>query len=277
MQHYPILIGRTGGNYHLFNGTDHLALYARTGSGKGVSFVIPNIFAWAGSLVVLDIKGEAFRATAGHREAMGQEVYLFDPASETGRSHRWDPFAVVQRGSIARFRQIARQANLLFPEHDQIGSSGNNQKFWDDIGRQTYGSVSTILAETPGEPITMGRIADLFARDDGHEIVADMIAAGRKAGRPLSQNAVSGVSGYIGSEKKFRDEVTYHRLDQAADLVRSANCRGNIGQRLRPSRSAPQADDHLCRSGAGQHTPHAPPAAAVLGCLRQPEHRHDAG
>ena len=99
---------------------------ARTGAGKGVGFCLPNCFAWQGSLVVLDVKGEAFRATAGHRKAMGQDVYLFDPASESGRSHRWDPFAAVQRTTAARFRQIARHANLLFPEMDQIGGSANN-------------------------------------------------------------------------------------------------------------------------------------------------------
>jgi type IV secretion system protein VirD4 len=158
--------------------------------------------------VVLDVKGEAFRATAGYRKDMGQEVYLFDPASETGRSHRWDPFAAVQRNSVSRFRQIARQANLLFPEIDQIGGSANNNAFWDSAGRQAFSAVATIIAETPAEPLTMENVAQLFARTDGHEWLAQRVEAQRRTGQPYSKIAVDGISDYIGSNPKLRNDIT---------------------------------------------------------------------
>jgi type IV secretion system protein VirD4 len=207
MQEHDILLGKVGRQLLTLPGGEHVALHARTGAGKGVSFVIPNCFSWPGSLVVLDIKGEAYRATAGHRAAMGQDVYLFDPASETGQSHRWDPFAAVQRTSIARFRQIARQANLLFPEIDSMGGAGNNQKFWDDAGRMAFTGVATILAETPGEPLTMQRIAQLFTRDDGHDCLATRIEESRQSGRPYSQIAVDGISDFSGTDAKLRGDI----------------------------------------------------------------------
>jgi type IV secretion system protein VirD4 len=207
MRQNPLLIGKSGHFYLNLHGTDHAAVYARTGTGKGVSFVIPNCFAWQGSLVVLDIKGEAFRATAGHRKAMGQDVYLFDPASEAGRSHRWDPFAAVQLTSTARFRQIAHQANLLFPEIDNIGGGSNHNKFWDDAGRQAFSAVATILAETPTEPLTMENVAQLFARDDGYEWLSGRIAETRRTGQPHSKIAADGVSDYIGSDPKLRADI----------------------------------------------------------------------
>ena len=112
MQEHDILLGQpTLASLLRFEGTEHVALHARSGSGKTSGFTIPNCFAWGGSLVVLDIKGEVFAATAGHRaETLRQDVYLLDPASQDGRSHRWDPFASVQRqsrfpGSIRSVRQ----------------------------------------------------------------------------------------------------------------------------------------------------------------------------
>src|ERR1700722_1982954 len=116
MQERDILLGQSDrGEFLRFEGTEHVALHARSGSGKTSGFTIPNCFAWGGSLVVLDIKGEAFAATAGHRAlTLKQDVYLLDPASQDGRSHRWDPFASVQRNSISRFDQISRQAYQLF-------------------------------------------------------------------------------------------------------------------------------------------------------------------
>ena len=208
MQGHDILLGKSDGHLLSLPGGEHVALHARTGAGKGVGFVIPNCFAWPGSLVVLDIKGEAYRATAGYRaDVLRQDVYLLDPASETGQSHRWDPFAAVQRASLSRFRQIARQANLLFPEIDTVGGSGNNNKFWDDAGRQAFTAVATILAESPNQPLTMQAITQIFTRDDGHDWLAAKVADSRKSGRPYSQIAIDGISDFIGSDPKLRGDI----------------------------------------------------------------------
>ncbi|MGD0107269.1 MAG: type IV secretory system conjugative DNA transfer family protein [Rhodopila sp.] len=207
MREYDILLGRVGRQILSLPGTEHVELDARTGAGKGVSFVLPNCFAYPGSLVVLDIKGEAFRATAGHRASMGQDIYLFSPDARDGRSHRWDPFGGVQRESNDRFRQIARQASLLFPEHDQVGVAGNNAKFWDDVGRQAFTSVATIMAESPDEALTMGNMTQLFLREDIHQVLADKIAASRRAGRSYSQSAINGASDLIGGDTKLRGEI----------------------------------------------------------------------
>ena len=97
--------GQIGGAYLTSSLAEH-SLSTENRRRQGRWLRLPSCFSWQGSLVVLDVKGEAFRATAGHRKAMGQDVYLFDPASESGRSYP-DPFAAVQRTTAARFRQIA--------------------------------------------------------------------------------------------------------------------------------------------------------------------------
>jgi type IV secretion system protein VirD4 len=208
MREHDILLGRhQDGSYIRFGGGEPVAVHARTGSGKSADFGIPNCFTWQGSLVVLDIKGEAFRATAGHRAAMGQDVYLLEPASKVGRSHRWDPFAAVARRSLDRFRQIARMGSLQFPEIDQIGGGANNNKFWDDCGRQSFKAVATIIAESPYERLTMERIAGIFNRADGHYWLAEKIDGRRSTDEPYSQIAVDGISDYIGDDPKLRADI----------------------------------------------------------------------
>jgi type IV secretion system protein VirD4 len=198
MQMHPILIGKTGQDYLNFHGSEHLALYARTGTGKSSSVVIPNCFAWRGSLVVLDVKGEAFRATAGYRaDVLGQDVYLFDPAAEDGRTHRWNPLQPVQRNSLSRFDQINRQAFMLFPEASG-GSTSNADAFWTPSARGAFIAVATLLAETPGRAFCMGAVLRHFARGDSQEVLAKMIQRRRASGSPgYSQIAVDGASDYL--------------------------------------------------------------------------------
>jgi len=197
MKQHPILIGKQGRNYLNFEGSEHAALYARTGTGKTSSVVIPNCFSWRGSLVVLDVKGEAFRATAGYRSrVLGQDVFLFDPAAENERTHRWNPLAPVQRTSLDRFDQISRQAFMLFPEVT-TGSGGNAEAFWTPSARGAFTAVATLLAETPGRQFSMAEVLRCFARGDSQDMLASLIQQRRGSGTPgYSQIAIDGISDY---------------------------------------------------------------------------------
>ena len=64
----------------------HAAAFSRTGGGKGVSVVIPNLLSYKGSVVCIDIKGENTRLTAEHRRTrMGQAIITIDPFGIGGR------------------------------------------------------------------------------------------------------------------------------------------------------------------------------------------------
>ncbi len=76
-----LILGQTGrGQLIRMNNVVHTALFAPTGAGKGVSFVVP----WLrrgipGSVVVSDPKGENVALTALWRKAMGHQVVCLDP------------------------------------------------------------------------------------------------------------------------------------------------------------------------------------------------------
>lgn len=87
-----VLLGRTGkSNYLVADDFQHILLFAPTGSGKGVGFVIPNLLFWENSVVVHDIKGENHELCSGYRKKLGQEVYYWNPADPDGLSHCYNP------------------------------------------------------------------------------------------------------------------------------------------------------------------------------------------
>jgi len=52
-----LILGRNGRHLLRCEGEGHVLTVAPTGSGKGVSAVIPNLLAYPGSVVVVDLKG----------------------------------------------------------------------------------------------------------------------------------------------------------------------------------------------------------------------------
>ncbi len=82
-----LILGRTlkKGRLIRMRRFQNLAVIAPTGAGKGVSFLIVWLLSWLrGSCVVLDPKGELYRATAAKRRARGQKVYRLDPFGVCG-------------------------------------------------------------------------------------------------------------------------------------------------------------------------------------------------
>lgn len=58
----------------------HLVTFAPTGSGKGVSVIIPNLLHYSGPTIVIDPKGENFYVTASYRKrVLKQRILLLDP------------------------------------------------------------------------------------------------------------------------------------------------------------------------------------------------------
>jgi type IV secretion system protein VirD4 len=134
---HELLIGKTpAGRFLWFAGGEHTVVHARSGAGKSVGFAIPNSFLWPGSLACLDIKRELFQFTAGWRSSQDHEVFLFDPAAEDGRLHRWNPFWQVRRDHPERYDQIARMAFQLFPE--VAGQGNGNTDFWNAAAREAF-------------------------------------------------------------------------------------------------------------------------------------------
>lgn len=81
----------------------HVLIVGGTRGGKGVSYIVPNLCAWKGSVVVIDPKGENAMITARRRgggspycDGMGQQVYILDPFRAA--STAYDDFTDLSAG-----------------------------------------------------------------------------------------------------------------------------------------------------------------------------------
>ena len=128
-----IVVGKKNGKLLHFSGQQFVILAAPTRSGKGVGIVIPNLLSYQGSVVVLDIKQENFDLTSGYRKnILKQDVYLFNPFAEDGRTHRWNPMSYVSRDPHQRVSDVMSIAAMLYPDVTA------EQKFWVAQARNAF-------------------------------------------------------------------------------------------------------------------------------------------
>ena len=134
-----IVVGVWRGRYLRFAGQQFVLLAAPARSGKGVGIVIPNLLSYPDSVVVLDIKRENYALTAGFRRAHGQDVYLFDPFAEDGRTHRYNPLSAISHG-LFRVGDILAIGYALYPP-------GGHDDFWKDQARNLFLGIVLLLCE----------------------------------------------------------------------------------------------------------------------------------
>lgn len=148
-----ILLGRAGGRFLLFGGTEHVLLEAPTRSGKGVGVVIPNLLSWQDSVVVLDVKQENFAATAGFRKDGGQKVVLFNPTDKAGRTARYNPLSYIDRSNpIEVLVELQKIATMLYVPPEK------GEAFWTESARTGFVGVGAWIAAKPERPFTFGEI-----------------------------------------------------------------------------------------------------------------------
>src|SRR4051794_21336606 len=206
-----LILGRTrgfvgiGSRFVCLPGVEHVMLYARTGSGKGVSYVVPNCLNYADSLVVLGIKGENHRYTAAHRrKRLRQDVFLFSPLAEDGHTHCWNPLGDVSINSPDYISKLQRKAFDLFPEVD------DKTKFWQDGARSAFLGIAVLVAETPGMALNPGTIFDHFTRSDSIDTLARMIDERRNANTPYSQTCINLISDYLNGTEEVVKGIRKH-------------------------------------------------------------------
>jgi len=119
-------------------------LVAPPGGGKGVGVVIPTLLTWPGSAVVLDIKGENYEKTAARRKAMGDDVFVFSPLAEDGKTHRFNPLEAVAalEDEDQQYTELQRIA-----EHLLVPSGNADRSFMPGARELFIGAASAILKQ----------------------------------------------------------------------------------------------------------------------------------
>ena len=187
-----ILLGQLNGKYLSMPGQQGVILSAPPRSGKGVGVVIPNLLNFPGSVIVVDIKRENWGITSGFRQKHGQEVYLFDPLSETGETARWNPLYYVSDDANIRINDIQRIAEMLY-----LSETGKDS-FWVNSSRTLFLGITLYLFETKGATRTIGEVLrqGMYGGTTGEGFVAHwkkIIEDRKKSGQPLSWQCSSSI------------------------------------------------------------------------------------
>jgi type IV secretion system protein VirD4 len=151
-----MLLGKDKKGYLVAGGFQHALLFAPTGSGKGVGFVIPNLLTYDQSVFCHDIKLENFDLTSGWRKKMGQDVFVWNPADPDGITHCYNPIDWVSAKPGQMVDDVQKIANLIMPE----------KEFWNNEARSLFLGVVLYLLAVPDKIKSFGEVVRTMRSDD---------------------------------------------------------------------------------------------------------------
>ncbi len=143
----------------------HLLTVSPNRSGKGTTAIIPNLLTYAGSVLVVDPKGENALITAKRRAQLNASVRLVDPwgiASATGLpAARFNPLDWLKPGDIDLTENAMLLADAL------VVSQGEHDQFLVEEARALLQGVILFVAtdEEEAGQRHLGRVRDLLLLD----------------------------------------------------------------------------------------------------------------
>jgi type IV secretion system protein VirD4 len=105
----------------------HVLVAASTETGKTASTVIMTGLEWEGSMLVLDVKEEIYKATAGWRQQQGHICLKFSPKDRNGCA-RFNPLSFVRLGTDYEISDAQLVAEAL----GNPGREGETSSHWNE-------------------------------------------------------------------------------------------------------------------------------------------------
>jgi type IV secretion system protein VirD4 len=152
-----LILGRTLSGYLIrIPEYTHVLLIGRTGSGKGVGLILPNLLDYKrGSVVVLDVKGELYTLTAKRRKG---RIICLSPFREGGGGDTWNPLDSI------------RNTPLLIDNAKALGQSlverttGSVDPHWDSKAAEVISAVLVfVLLRLPDAERNMNSLCDIVS------------------------------------------------------------------------------------------------------------------
>ena len=150
---------KVGATKITFNDDRHVTLLANSRSGKGTSFIIPNLLNHKGSTIVYDPSGENFEATAAYRQqVLGQKIVLLDPMQVTGMaSNTWNPMSEID------FDNDPFAIDKCYMLAESIQFEKSSDPYWTDAARKLLAmTIAYVGARSIPEHNHLGTVRDLL-------------------------------------------------------------------------------------------------------------------
>jgi type IV secretion system protein VirD4 len=191
-----MLLGDYKGKYLCEYSFQHVLLFAPTGSGKGVGFVIPNLLFWDESVIVHDIKLENYELTSGYRfKVMKQKVFLWNPADQQGITHCYNPMDWIAKDIGGMVDDVQKIAKFLLAKED----------FWYSEARTLVTGLMLYILADDSRPKSLGETLRLLRSED---IVYTISVVLDTMGEIIHPISYMNLGAYIGKPDKERSSVT---------------------------------------------------------------------
>ena len=190
-----LMIGQDAKGFLVAGGFQHCLLFAPTGSGKGVGFVIPNLLFWEDSVVVHDIKLENLDLTSGWRaNHMGHKTFGWVPADPDGMTHCYNPLDWVSNKPGQMVDDVQKIANLILPE----------QEFWQNEARSLFVGVVLYLLAVPEKVKSFGEVVRTMRSDD---VVYNLAVVLDTIGKQIHPVSYMNIASFLQKADKERSGV----------------------------------------------------------------------
>lgn len=159
-----------------YDGEGSLFTIAPPGTGKSRCQVIPNLLAYGGPAIVLDIKGECYDDTAGFRSHRYGKVIRFAPHDKE-TSARYNPLDMVRNDPENIASDARKMADMLI-----VSDGRTKDPYWQNKGRDFLTAYIAFIALLPrGNPErTMQSVMDMMSPTE--DMLANAVEELRKTG-----------------------------------------------------------------------------------------------
>ncbi|MFO1130136.1 MAG: type IV secretory system conjugative DNA transfer family protein [Rickettsiales bacterium] len=189
-----LLLGKDENGYFVAGGYEHALLFAPTGSGKGVGFVIPNCLFWKDSMFVHDIKLENYELTSGWRLQQGQKIFVWEPSNPDGITHCYNPMDWISKKPGQMVDDVQKIANLIITEKD----------FWNNEARSLFLGVVLYLIADDTKVKTFGQVVRTLKSDD---VILDLAAGLDEYGEKMHPAGYMNLAAFLQKPDKERGSV----------------------------------------------------------------------
>ena len=159
-----VILGSYLGKMLIDNSATHVLLTASTGSGKGVSVVVPTIIAGCtSSCIVADLKGENYDKSSGYREeVLGNKCFYLDFSDY--KSCSYNPLSIIKKGTKNEYIYSRLVATNIVK-----ATAGENQAdpFWVDSSVMLLqGIIIYSLYKFKNREITMNDVNNFLNQEN---------------------------------------------------------------------------------------------------------------
>jgi|694.fasta_scaffold19986_6 type IV secretion system protein VirD4 len=187
-----LILGKSLSNNQEFirwNPEGHLITIAGTGSGKGISTVVPNLLTYPGPIVVTDPKGENYEITARARKDIGHKVYCLDPFNvcPNATKAQFNPLDLIDPSNPNFADEAKILADLLV-----LRTGEEKDPHWDDKARAILSGIIMFVAFfSPKGKRNLGEVRNIvMASSDKWETIIETMESATEADGLIARTAV---------------------------------------------------------------------------------------